>query len=367
MSLGNRTIRRTATVVVAVLLGACGSESGNPVVGSPVETEPAPISTTEAPTVPTSTTSVTSSTSTTVAGTTTASIAPSLETGSVELPSGSVVAGAGDLFILHSDGDLWLHPGILDGGGGAPLRLADLEDPRIPVVEGPGPNTVDDVAGIVNGAVYYSDCCEPVSGNVFAATGEDSARVALAPGYAPTLSPDRTRLATMNNYELIVIDLTSGSYVGRMLNEGDPIINPWDLIWTPDGASLIMLYFDDAGFQLSSFDTVPPFIEHEPVSLGITFDASTSSYVQFAGRGPGGELAVAVRQGDTTLIRYFDAATLAEIPNLQRALPAQATSVRLAADGVSLLWVDSDSLWFQPVDGEARQLGSDYTAAWFTS
>lgn len=360
----SRTGRSAALIVTGLLAIGCGSQPGGS--ASTTGQEGTSPSATDAPSVSTSTASP-PSTSTTVPTPTTDTVVPDVNEGTIEIPSGEISVGPNDLLVVHVDGDLWLHPGALGDVSGTALRLADLGDPRVEVVEGPGPNAVDDVAGEVNGAVFFSDCCEPISGNLLAATSENSDRITLGPGYSPVLNPDRTKLATANSYGLSVIDLSTGSYAARSLDNGVPFINAWDLMWTPDGASLVMLYSDDSGFGLMPFSAESPFVQGAPTSLGLDFDPSTSPSVHLAGRGPTGEIAVAVGDSKTTLIRYFDAATLLEIPQMQRDLPAGVQSVRLANDGVGLLWIDKTTLWYLPANGDVRDLGFGYSAAWFAT
>ncbi|MDP9464129.1 MAG: hypothetical protein M3P52_05865, partial [Actinomycetota bacterium] len=270
-----------------------------------------------------------------------------------------------DLFIVHADGDLWLHPGILAGSGMPPLRLADLGDPRVPVTEGPGPNTVEKVAGVVNGVVFYGDCCEPIAGNILGATGEDSGGILVAYGYSPVLSPTADRLASANGFGLTVIELSTGALTGRDINSGSSHINAWDLMWSADGRSLVMLYFDDLGFALMPYSAETPFVSGKPVTLDVGFNASVEQDVRFAGRGPNGEIAVSIGDDQATVIRYFDGSTLTEIPDMQRSLPPGVHSVRLATDGDGLIWVDKDQLWYVPAGGDVRNLGAEYAAAWF--
>ena len=90
--------------------------------------------------------------------------------------------------------------------------------------------------------------------------------------------------------------------------------------------------------------------------------------VRFAGRGPDGQIAVTISTESTTVIRYFDPVTLVEIPAMHRSLPTGARSVQLAADGVSVLWIDdTTTLWYLPAGGDAHQFGDGYTAAWFNT
>jgi len=89
--------------------------------------------------------------------------------------------------------------------------------------------------------------------------------------------------------------------------------------------------------------------------------------VQFAGRGPNGEVAVVYYSNSTTKISYLDSTTLDELPGLTRELPAGVTSVRLDSDGIGLLWIDSNTLWYLPASGSVRRLGQGYTSAWFAT
>jgi hypothetical protein len=285
----------------------------------------------------------------------------------VEIPSGELELGSDDLFVVHVDGGLWVHPGVLGDTPGTAYRLVDLGDPRVQVSEGPGPNAVDGVTGDVDGVVYYTECCEPISGSLSAVATNTADPVRLGAGYSPVLSPDHTSLATANSYGLTVIDLASGSYRSRSLNDSGPFLNVWDLVWSLDATSLVILYFDADGFGLMPFNARSPFEQGTSMSLGVAFDPSTDIDVHFAGRGPNGEIAVSVRGATATVIRYFAASTLAEIPEMQRSLPAGVTSVRLADDGVGLLWADRTTLWYLPGAGDVGNLGSGFTSAWYAA
>lgn len=292
---------------------------------------------------------------------------PETFAGSIAVPAGEIEVGPDDLFVLHVDGDLWLHPGILGASPAAAFRIADLGDPRDPVEEGPGPNAVDHVAGVVNGTVIYSDCCEPVAGNVLGATGAESERIHLLYGYSPKFSPDRTKLVSANDYALTVIELSTGEMTGRVLNNDSArYINVWDVSWAGD-SSVVLLFFDDDGFALLPSVADAPFDSGPAVPLGVAFDPDTRVHVQFAGHGPNGEIAVTVADDASTSIRFFDHTTLAELPEQQRVLPAGVESVRLASDGLGLLWIDDEQLWYLPAGGEPRSLGTGFLAAWFAT
>lgn len=363
------------TGLVIVLAVGCGADDQVSTEGSE-STMPTISPTSDNPVVTletsssVSTTSPTTSPSTSTLAPSTTSIPPVTDPetfqGSVTVPAGEIDVGPDDLFVTHLDGDLWLHPGILSGSPAEPFRIADLGDPRDPVTEGPGPNQVEQVAGVFNGTAIYSDCCEPAAGNILAATRAGSERINLFHGYTPKFSPDRTRLAAANSYALTVVELSTGAMTGRALNEGSAYINVWDVSWI-DNFSLVLLYFDDTGFALLPFDADSPLESASPTPLGVAFDPDAPSHVEFAGHGANGEIALTAADETSTLIRFFDPATLAEIPDLQRALPAGVQSVRLASDGIGLLWIDDQQLWYHPAGGEPRSLGIGYIAAWFAT
>lgn len=74
-----------------------------------------------------------------------------------------------------------------------------------------------------------------------------------------------------------------------------------------------------------------------------------------------------VNDATGTRLRYFAPSTLGELPQMERSLPASATSVRLAPDGIGLLWVDGGTLYHLPAGGSvADRLDDGILAAWFT-
>jgi hypothetical protein len=162
------------------------------------------------------------------------------------------------------------------------VRLADMGDPRVPVTEGEGPNTIEDVAGEVDGVVYFSDCCEPVAGDVRAATGPDTVE-ALGFGSSVALSPDRTQLATLNTFGLGVLNLTTGTSTFRSFDTGQPFINPWDVIWSADGRELVVLAFDENGGALHRFSVSESLDAGDVIPIGVGFDPARPPGAQFAG------------------------------------------------------------------------------------
>jgi hypothetical protein len=347
----------TAAAVLAVVVVGLVALNGRGERAAPVATEPAPVLTS------TTTTTIAPTTipPTTVVETTTSLVAPASVT-QIEIPAGNLQVGPGDLIVVHSDGDLYLHPGMLTGSTTGEVRLADLGDPRQPVTEGPGPNAVDGVAGVVNGAVVYTDCCEPVAGDLLAATGAADPTF-IGYGASATRSPDGARLATAG-FGLAVIDVATGRTVSRDVDQ-HILGQTWGVEWAADGSSLLVLYFDDSGFGLWPYIANDQLTPGKPVSIGVPFEPSTSNDVRLAGRGPDGDTAVAQITPSGTVVHFYDSATLAEVPSLQRELPAGARSVRLAPDGVGMVWVVGEELWYRPADGQPRSLGVGYSSAWF--
>lgn len=290
---------------------------------------------------------------------------PVLEEYDVVPPSGSVEVGSQDLFVVHANGDLWLHPGILGDVPGQPVRLAELGDPREPVTEGPGPNVVEQVAGVHDGAVLYSDCCEPAAGSLLAATGPDSDRIVWFQSSVPAMSPDGSRVAAANFAGLVVVDLDQQRARFRLFDEPEWFFFVSDVTWSGDGTEIWALAFDvDGAFQVQRFDaaSLEPSV---PVTVDLTFDRSGDERVAFAGRADEGEIVIAVTRGTAPHLRFLDTITAVERTEGRRDLPADTTWVRLAGDGRSLLWVVDDELWFQQPGAAPRWLGSGYTAAWF--
>jgi hypothetical protein len=359
------------------LVAGCGSDDTTSAVTVATKDPTEVASTSAAP----ATTIDTSSTTTTAAPadptTTTIPTDPS-STGALEIPipAGSFDVGATDVFVLQRNGDLELWSGALAASPGSRTLVADYPDPFGAVTEGPGPNSVDHVAGVVDGAVVFGDCCEPISGNILAATAAGDTTV-LAGGYSPTLSPDGDLLGTANDY-VIAQTATDGDGAGvfRMVNQdpGTAYLNVVDLTWSAnetasaDDDHLVLLGWTDDGWALHDVDRST--LELIPtVDLDIlAVDEAPDTVVRFAGHGPDGEVVVAERSPGGTRLRFFAASTLAEMPLLERSLPGTATSIRIADDGVGLLWVDGGTLYHLPTgEFEATALGSDVLAAWFAT
>lgn len=333
------------------------------------DTTTAPSSTAPASTAPAST-----APSTTASSTTSGPATPSTGDVEVPIPAGNFDTGPSDLFVLALSGDLELWTGALTTTSGRVL-VADYPDPFAVSSNGQAPNVVDQVAGEVGGTVVFGDCCEPISGNVIAATDIGDA-TPISGGYSPTLSPTRDLLGTANDN---VITQTAADPAGvglyRQLNQQpqSSYLNVADLTWSSNATAsanddhMVLLAWDEDGWWLHDVDRST--LEPTPkLDLGVppVSDAPDTT-MEFAGHGPNSEIVVAHGTPDTTRLRYFDPTALTELGQMERSLPGSASSIRLAGDGLGLLWVDGGSLYHLPAgDTEAVRLGTDVLAAWFS-
>ncbi len=291
----------------------------------------------------------------------------------VPISAGGFDVDPTDLFVLNRNGDLELWSAALTTAPGTRTLVADYPDPFGGFTEGPGPNVVDHVAGVVDGTVVFGDCCEPIGGNLRVATGPDVVET-IAGGYSPTLSPGGDLLGTAND---VVISQTAtdreGAGVVRMINEdaATAYLNVADLTWssnataTSDDDHLVLLGWTDDGWWLHDVDrSTLQLSPAMPLDIPPVPEAPETN-VRFAGHGPDGEIAVAQSSPDGTRLRFFAPPTLAEVPRLERTLPGSATSIRVAADGLGLLWVDAGTLYRLPAgEFEATALGNNLLAIW---
>lgn len=378
-----RRLSLAGAVVVAVGAG-CGSEpSGGPSATAPVTEPPATNDPSSATTTSTSTsatttiaaasTTPTAPTSSTTPPPTTTSSTPPASTGdlAIGLPAGTFESGPADLFVLTRDGDLELWSDALVPPVGPRTLVADYPDPFATVNEGSGPNVIDHVAGIVGGSVVFGDCCEPISGSLLAATAPDEL-ARIGGGYSPTLSPTGDLLGVANDY---VISQTAADRTGqgifRQVNEAPegPYLNVRDVTWSSNGTAagdddhLVVLGWTTAGWSLYDVDRAT--LELTAAGDLGPADPQRTGMV-FVGHGPDAEIVVADAGDSTIRLRYFSPTTLSEIPDLERSLPASATSVRLGGDGIELLWVDGEALYRLPAGTfEPIRLGTGVLAAWY--
>jgi len=272
--------------------------------------------------------------------------------------------------VLALDGDLQLWPETLAAPPTRRITIVDYPDPFDPGPEGPGPNVIDDLAGEITGTIIFSDCCEPIAGNIRVATSPGEV-VTIGVGYSPSISPSGDRLASANDFQITVSSIDTGDGVVRFLDDQDPYLNVADLIWSSNGSAtgeddhLVLLgWTQDAGWSLYAVDgiTLDPVKAFE---LGVApVDEAPDVNVRFAGIGPDAEIVVAESNARTTRLRYFSPTTLAELPGLERSLPASATSIRVAQE--DLLWVDDGGVLYFLRGGtlEPTRLGSGVLAAW---
>jgi len=354
-----------ALTVLAASCGRSDEDAATPSVDleASMTTPPATLGTATTTTTPGTTTPDTTTPTTTTPTTTSLSI---------PIPRGDFSTHSGDLFVLGLDGDLEI---VSDASAGPPTLVADYADPFGPVNEGPGPNVIDHVAGIVDGTVVFGDCCEPISGSIRVATDSDVVRT-VAGGYSPALSPNGTLLGIANDFQISQTAADPmGDGVFRSLNQ-DPReshVNVADLTWSSMATAaagddhMVLLGWDDDGWWLFDVDQTTLDLTRA-FQLGVppVADAPETD-LYFAGHGPDAEVVVAVSDATSTRLRYFAPTTLAELPQLERTLPASASSVRLDRDGEGLLWIDDGGVLYHLPAGEleAERLGSGHLAAWF--
>jgi hypothetical protein len=384
-----RPARAALAAASLAIVAGCGSANDAESVPAPTvtlaPTPTTPDSTTPDSTTPDSTTPDSTTPDTTMpVSTTPDSTTPDSTTPAVEpptpsafelaIPTGTFETEPTDLFVLVRSGDLELWTGAVTSDVPQRTLVADYPDPFAVLSEGTGPNVVDHVAGEVRGTVVFGDCCEPISGNVIAATDAGEA-AAISGGYSPTFSPTGDLLGTANDFVITRTALDpTGAGVSRPLNAGpqQPYLNVADLTWSSNATAsadddrMVLLTWNDDGWWLHDVDRTT--LEPTPTTdLGVppVFEAPDTT-MQFAGHGPGSEIVVAQGTPDTIRLRYFDPTTLDERPQLERSLPGAASSVRVADDGLGLLWVDAGALYHLGAgEVEARLLGTEVLAAWF--
>ncbi|BAN00633.1 hypothetical protein [Ilumatobacter coccineus] len=386
-------LRPTIALITTLSLAACagsdgagpdGTSDAGPSTDAPATTTETTdaASTTTAPTTPATTDPATTIPPTTVVETTTSvaattTPAPSSTTPDdggerfdldAPVPPGELVVAPNDVVALQTDGDLVHLPGALgvDGAGG-PVLLVDNPDPREPVDEGTGPNYISDVAGVVDGSLVYADCCEPVSGNVFALAAPLDSRL-FAVGSAPTLSPSGARWATANFMALTVVDTTSGEGTGVLLNQqpGAEIRSIIDLDWADDDTLVAVVA---AGDDPTSFRTELELFDAATLRSTLTAEVSDLSDLdstRFAGTTSDGMIAIHVTGPDLSVVRMFDPVTLEEDPAAALDFPPTVTDVEVDSNDRGMLWIDGTTLFHLPSGTfEARPLADDIRHAWF--
>ena len=275
--------------------------------------------------------------------------------------------------MLAEDGDLELHRRALTGRTTARITLVDRTDPRIPVDEGPGPNVIEDVAGIIDGALIVGDCCEPISGTVAIVTQPGGAEIPVLAGYAPNLSPNGSRLATVNDVAIVVADLDEGTARSLTINQdpSTPYQNVRDVEWLTDTTFAVLSWTDPSGYAVTTYDAAP-------VDAG-----STANPPARRSPGSGGHRPVrplrrsrtgrrARRRRRRTGPPHGSASSTrphwTSAVELERTLPADVRSVELADDGLGLLWVDDAVVFHLPAGStDATAVASGARTAWFVT
>ncbi len=271
--------------------------------------------------------------------------------------SGSITVAAGDLFVLHTDGDLWAHPGLLSGAPGRAVRLVDNADPRPPVSEGPGPNVIDTVSGPVDGVLYLTDCCEPAAGNLLTVDAPGAKPVAVGSAQAVAADPTGTRLGFGSYGGWGAADLRTHTQQLRIADP--PVDGAIDAMWTADGTALAVMVPEGQGSRLRLIDPATL----APVSQA-THEPRFAEQARFSGRAPDGSLLVTVASLQATDMRAFRPTDLGEVAELRRSFPPTVSVVRITADGLGLLWVDGSDLMYEDGRGDVRRLLSEVLNVW---
>jgi hypothetical protein len=277
------------------------------------------------------------------------------------IPSGTFQFGPDDVIATRVDGDLWWYPGLLGDSPGEPVRLLDLEDPREPVTEGPGPNTVSFVAGAINGTLVYGTCCEPVAGDLrlLQAPDGDPYGIPFGYGWDTAISPDGTHMISAG-YGFVVYDLAAGT--GSVLD--DPTTPPYESVaWSPDGSAFALLGFEAEGeWFLETRSAVAPYEVLVRTGLGVTAPPADTD-VWFAGWGgdDGTELLLAFRQAQAVTLHPYSSESLEPTGDAVD-LPVGTTGVRFDAAG-RMLVVSDNQLTLPRQDGTV--LANEIADAWF--
>lgn len=381
----------TITVGVGGLWLARDNNDDTVLTADPPSTQPVTATTTvepEAPTTDPPATTVASSASTTT-------VAPPSTT--IDVPSSPVLPVPGtieldpsDLIARETDGDVWWYPAALTDQPGEPVLLIDRADPRVVPSEGEGPNVIDEVAGTFDGSLIYSDCCEPVSGNVFA-IGEPGAEIdrssptgrsdrfqLFGVGANPHLEPDGTRVLMHNSDYVNVVDMgtgdqqfvsTMGAFADRESNVPGPPFRVDDAAWTSSGTIALLGRSDTNGVILTEHDADDVRVELHRTELDFVVDPQTQDLgqVQIVGTIDGSILVAAYSPEGFQLVAVDLTDWTAGNAALPFAVPAASDFVRLTADGTTAAWI-VDGASFLQRSGEAPiEWRDDIAEIWFPS
>jgi hypothetical protein len=282
------------------------------------------------------------------------------------LPTGELTVGPDDVVVMRPDGTLWWYPGLLGDSPGGPVRLVEMGDPSVAVEEGPGPNVIDAVAGVVDGTLVFGECCEPVAGAVSALTAPGAQREGIGFGSYPVLHPTLPRLATVSPFGLTVTDLATSTATSAAFDT-DLTVTRTQVAWAgADGQALVVLGRDQFGWLLERFDPSDLSRRTHVSRLDLSRPPlSDGPYeVTLAGTDAGGDVVWSVHTPDFTRIFSTDGDVLTP-GSLGMEIPAGATSVRALGD--RLLWLDDGVLRASLPTGTVSVAEIDAVDVWFTS
>jgi hypothetical protein len=383
-----RTAAWAAAAAGAVAVGVAGlwlADGDDSVrTAAPPVTEPVAVSTTIEPepadTVPPPTTIVSSPTTAAPSTAIGESVTPLLPT------RGTIRLGPSDLIARTTDGDIWWYPAALTDQPGEPVLLIDRPDPRIAPSEGEGPNIVDGVAGTFDGSLIYSDCCEPVSGNVFA-IGEPGAEVDRPLGLSdrfqlwgvgtnPQIEPDGTRVL-MHNWDFVnVVDVvtgdqqlvsTTGAFADPGLNTpGRPFIVD-DATWTPSGTIMLLARSDTDRVILTERDADDVTVEVRRAGLDLGVDEQTPVQIQIVGSDDESFFIAAYRPDGLQLIAVDLTDWTATDAVLPFETPTTSDFARLNADGTTAAWIIDGQVHLQRFGEAPIEWRKEIAEIWFPS
>jgi hypothetical protein len=349
----------TITTTAATTLPAAATATATTLpVSLPATAAPIPASSAPSTTPPTDPPSTT---------TTTAPTEPVIPPGSIDLGPDDVVARA-------VDGDVWWYPGALGDAPADRILLIDRDDPRQLPEEGEGPNFVDHVAGTFEGSLVYSDCCEPVSGNVFAIT-EPGAEADLwsspsgvsrtarlwGVGWEPRFEPGGTRVLASNWQVAQVTNLATGAADLLFLYDAGEL-GGLGAVWASDAIAVLGWSFDE-GLVVSVRDADTLASEIARVVL-----APPAAEVPAAGIVGATETSVVVFvRDDAGLARFITIETgswtVADEP-LGFDVPSDASEMHLDPDGNAMAWVVDGVGWVQRRGAAAVQIDDALAEVW---
>ncbi len=286
----------------------------------------------------------------------------------IVVPSGAFRQAPGDLVVLRTNGDLEYLPNGLapsPGNRADPILIADRPDPRPAAAEGPGPNVIDDLAGIVDGSFVYGDCCEPVSGNLYAAAGPNAETGPIAVGFAPNLSPSGDLLATANGMQLSVASPATGAGRTLLLEQkpGELRRQILDIEWLDDDTfATVALVENDHIVEVYDAST----LSRWRGSLNLDPVVDIDEPVRFAGVTPDGLLAIAVPEPGRIGVLYYDVLGQGEASDRQQNFPTSVRRIEIDDDGLGQIWVDGTTLYHLPPGAFiADPVAQNVLAGWF--